>query len=268
MAVVGVVILMVLLLILRIIMQTAAAEPPPLPEITEEEIIERIESLEEARREIQDEIAKLKQAEQNAAPYIPSLDQIDALRTSIARLEGDIERIEADIKTAKERQEELNNRPEFKLMQEVERHIRELETLRDDLQRKNDEQTKQQQSLQSKIDELTKRQEALDRQLATDIAKRVFVTPHKTTDKTPHILIYGQGRITVLSQADPIGQSFTSRKAFFDWARSLNRRTEYIVLYVRPSRFEEYESVLDELKKMGFDTGLQVIGEKTEIALQ
>jgi hypothetical protein len=121
--------------------------------------------------------------------------------------------------------------------------------------------------MQAKIDNLKKQQADLDRQLAEGVTKKVFVTPHPSTDKTPYILIYGQGKITVLSQADPNGQSFTSRTAFFAWVAGRDRKTEYIVLYVRPSRFEEYESILTELRKLGFDVGLQVLGEKTEISL-
>ena len=268
MSVVGIIIMVTLLLILRLISQMLTAEPAAPSEMTEAEWNQRIESLEQSRNEVQDEIVKLRQAKENEAPYIPSSEEIDALRTSVVRLEGDVEKIDEDIKAAKERQEELNNRPEFKLLQEIEERIRELETLRDGLRQQNDEETKLHQTLQTKIDELIKQQAALDRRLAEEIVKKVFVTPHQAANKTPYVLIYGQGKITVLSQADPGGQSFTSRKAFFDWAGNLDRKTEYIVLFVRPSRFEEHASILDELKKMGFDTGLQVIGEKTELVLQ
>ena len=275
MSVVGIIILVILFLILKLITQVTVAEPATIPEITEMELNERIESLENARREIQDEIVKLNQAKQNAAPHIPSLDQMNALRVSIARLEGDVEKIEMENKTAKEYHDEMTNRPDAKHLAETEESIRELEMMQSELQRetqelrsKNNEQTKRQQELRTKQNDLQKQQAALERQLAEDVAKKVMVVPRKSTDKTPYLLIYGQGKITVLSHADPKGLSFTSRQAFFNWVQSRNPKTEYIVLYVKPSRFEEQKSILESLQKMGFETGLQVIGEKTEIVLQ
>jgi hypothetical protein len=268
MSVVGTVILLMLFLILKLITQTVVAEPVSMPEITEAELVERVLLLEETRREIQDEITRLNQTFHTETLHIPSLDQIDAIRTSVERLEGDVQKMEEEIKTAKEHHAVMTNRPDARLVLEMEERIRLLEQLRDELKQRTADLTKQQQSLQAKRDDLTKQQTDLDRQLTTDVVRRVYAIPSKATDKTPWLLIYGQGTITALSQANPKGQSFSSRQAFFTWAATRNVKTEYLVLYVRPSRFEEYESVLDRLKQMGFDVGLQVLGEKTEIFLQ
>ena len=268
MSVVGIIILVTLLLILKLITQMAVvAEPVSAPAITETELNEQIESLENVRRDIRDEIAKLNPAAENPAPLIPLRDQIDALRTSITRIEGDVEKIEEAIKTAKERHEEMTNRPDAQLAMETEKSIQELQRLQDELKREIHEQAKQQHEFQAKQDDLNQQMTELERRLSQEVTHHIYAIPSKTTDKTPYLLIYGQGTITVLSQADPKGQSFTSRQAFFSWVSGRNKKTEYLVLYVRPSRFDEYENILDPLKKMGFDVGLQVLGEKTEIFL-
>lgn len=268
MSVVGIIILVTLFLILKLITQTVVAEPDAIPEITETELVERVLSLEQTRREIQDEITRLNQTLHAETQQIPSLDQIDAIRTSVERLEGDIQKMEESVKTAKEHHHEMTNRPDAGLVVEMDERIRLLEQLRDELNQRTADLTKQQQSLQTKLEDLTKQQTDLDSRLATEVVRRVYAIPNKTTDKTPWLLVYGQGTITVMSQADPKGQAFSSRQAFFSWAATRNVKTEYLVLYVRPSRFDEYESVLDRLKQMGFDVGLQVLGEKTEIFLQ
>ena len=268
MSVVGIIILVTLLLILKLITQKVVAEPVPRPEITESELNERINELEQARREIQDEITTLNQSQQNAAPFIPSRDQLDVIRSSVERLEQDVQTIEEDIQTVKEYHQEMADRPDATLAAEMEEKIRVLELLRNELHRKINDQKQQQQTLQTEIDDLQKQQAELDRRLAEEIVHRVYAMSSKATDKTPYLLIYGQGTISVISQADPKGQSFRSKQAFFSWVAGRDKKTEYLVLYVRPSRFDEYASILDQIKQLGFDVGLQVIGEKTEIFLQ
>ena len=266
-SVVGILVLVTLLLILKLVTQVAA-KPVSIPEITETELNERIQALEQNLQEIQDEILRLNQAIQNATPYLPTLDQVDALDASVERLEREVIAIEDEINTAKEYHYEMVNRPDAKLATEMEGRIRELDQLRNELSRKNSDLKRQKQNIQGRIDDLKKQQTDLDRQLEKEIVQRVYAIPSKSTDKTPYLLIYGQGTITVLSQAAPKGQSFRSRQAFFSWVGSRDKKTEYLVLYVRPSRFDEYESILDGLRQLGFDVGLQVIGEKTEISLQ
>ncbi len=268
MSVVGIIILVTLLLILKLITQMAVAESVPVPEITEAELNERIESLEQSRREIQDELARLNEARRDAIPVVPSVDQFDALQASIERLKADVQRADEDLQRAKERRDEINNRPDAKLAADLEKKIHELERFRDELERQSDEQKNQQQTLQAKIDALKNQQADLDRQLSEKVVNKVYATPNKSTDKSPILLVYGQGKINAMSQADPNGTEFVSRQVFYSWAKGKNRKTEYFVLYVRPSRFKDYESIIDELKGMGFEIGLQVIGEKTEIALQ
>ena len=282
MSVTGVMLLIVMLLILKIIMQPTDDQSTSVPEISEVEINKQIESQEETLREIQDEIAKLNQSRQNAAPYLPSLDEIDALQHSIARLEGDIESIEKDIKTVKEEQKELKNRPELELVEDTEKRIPDLKQLCDDLknqlidlQNQIDVKTRQEQTSQSKLNALNREKDGLEKQWTTDGPKKVdvFVEPHLITEKTPHILVYGANMITIHSLDAP-KHPFLNEQEFYRWADGRDREKEYIVVFARPSRFEtttntpDCKKVLDKLREMGFDVGLQVISENTEITLR
>ena len=267
MSVVGTIILVMLFLILKLITQ-AAAKPSSLPVMTETELMKRIQALETNHQEIHDEILSLNQALLNQTPYVPSWEQVDILHSSVERLERDVVVIEEEIKTAQEYHREMVNRPDAGLAAEMEAKIRELKQWRDQLSRKNSDLKNQKQNLQSRNDDLKKQQTDLNLQLEKEVVQRVYAVPNKMTDKIPYLLIYGQGTIRVLSQADPDGQSFRSRQAFFTWVANRNQKTEYFVLYIRPSRFDEYASILDQLKQLGFDIGLQVIGENTEISLQ
>jgi len=268
MSVVGIIILVTLLLILKLISQMAVAEPIEVPEITEAELNGRIESLEQNRREIESELARLNQAKQTETPYIPSLSQIDTLRASVERLKADTENIKEDIRKTQDRQNEINNNAAAKLIAELEKNISELEQQHTELQNQSSEQIQRQKDLQTTIGELKKQLAELDSQLSVEMAKKIFAIPNKATDKTPYILVYGQGPITVLSENDPMEQTFASTTAFLKWVDERDRKTEYIVLYVRPSRFGDYKNVLDGLKRREFDTGLQVLGEDTEITLR
>ena len=268
MSVVGIIILVSLLLILKLLVQVTLAVAETVPEVSEAELNDRIESLEQTRREIQDEFARLNRMRQESIPDVPSQDQMESVQTSIERLDDEIIKLEETLKKSRQRRDDLNNRPDATIMKELEENIRKLKELLDKLREKNAELAKRQRTLQATLDDLTKQQADLDRQLSEHAVQKVYAIPSSSTNKTPYLLIYGQGTMTVLSQADPTGQSFTSVKAFYDWVAGRNKKTEYIVLYVRPSRFGKYEEILDELRRMGFDVGLQVIGEETEIALQ
>jgi len=46
-----------------------------------------------------------------------------------------------------------------------------------------------------------------------------------------------------------------------------NYNTEHFVVYVRPSRFGQQDDIVKDLRARGFDVGLQVIGEKTNLSL-
>jgi hypothetical protein len=275
MSVTGVVLLVVMLLILRIVTQSTTAESIPLPEISEMEIYKQIESLEETRIKIQEEIARLSQFQRNATPYIPSLDEIDALQISIARLEGDIEKIDDDIKTVKNNQVDMKNRQDTGLLTDIEEKNRILELSRNDLQRQNtilqnqiNEETKREQALRTKLDALKKEQAELSRPLQVETPKTLFVEMHEATDKLPYIVVYGKDTLTVQTLTDSKKIMFPESKAFFDWVKGKDRETEYMVLFVKPSRFGDYESIIEELKKLDFDVGFQVINEKTEITFE
>ena len=273
MAVVGIVLLIILLLILNIITQVETASTP--------DISERIESLENTRREIQEKIRRLSRDQKDVYSCVPSPSEIDALQTSIVRLEGDIEQIEQDTKRAITYHGEMKNRLEAIHLEEIDESIRKLEQSHyelsehiEKLRNRNTEGTKREEELQSKLEALKKEQDNLRRQLIGDTAKKLLVTLHEEPGKIPHIVVYGEGTLTVYSQNNPSGRLFFHPQLFFTWVGRRNKDNEYFVLFVRPSRFEgptgtdDYKIILGELQKKGFDVGLQVIGEKTEITLQ
>ncbi|MDR3182422.1 MAG: hypothetical protein LBT89_05775 [Planctomycetaceae bacterium] len=266
MSVVGVVILITLILILKLVTQTPQGEA--VQEMSAAELAEQIKSLEQERREIQDEIAALRQARQNASAYVPSQEQIESLRSTENRLLSEIENLEKNIDAAEQQNEKLKNHPAARRSEEAGKHIEALQEQQAALEQKQKELKEQQTRLQAKLQGLKNKNTALDRKLAESVSQKVYVSAPQSTGKTPYVLIYGAGTITILSLSDLGEKKFSSKSAFYAWADNCNKNTEYFVLYIRPSRFEEYESVLETLKQKGFDVGLQVIGETTEFLIK
>jgi hypothetical protein len=142
------------------------------------------------------------------------------------------------------------------------------------LKTKNYEETNQENELHAKFDGLRKKNEYLkddlNRPLRRDTAKELLITLHEEPDKIPCILVYGEN-LTVYSQGEQSEKSFDQPQKFFEWVRTRDKAQEYVVLFVRPSRFEgraganDYTIILDKLYDMEFDVGLHVIDEKTKI---
>jgi myosin heavy subunit len=289
MSVVGIVILITLLLILKLVTQMSLAEATPEPATASaKELEELIESLKPSLREIQDEIIALHEAQQKSQAWAPSPDQIDALQSMTERLETEIEEVRQLIENADKHTEELKKDQSLKLADEKEKHVQQLKEIlkqtekqckeleqqkeiqekAKELQAKEKELQTEEKELQAKERELRTKNMELDQKLAAETIPQLILSARKSSDKTPYILIYGGNRIEVLSIDGSAKKNFTSRSQFYSWANSCNKRTEYFVLFVRPSRFDRYEEVLGALKSKGFDIGLQVIGETTNFSIE
>jgi hypothetical protein len=267
MSVVGIIILITLLLILKLITQMSIAESVPASTVSVQELTELIESLKFSLREIQDEITAMYKKQQDSLVWTPTQDQIETLQSVTERLDTEIEEIRQSVKNANQYLEELKQNRLLKLAEEKEKQIKQLKELLEQVTEKNKELTKQQKELQTKENELRKKNTELDKIIIARDIPQLHISAQKISDKTPYILIYGQKGIDVLSIDGSIKQFFSSRNRFNSWLKNCNKETEYFVLFARPSRFDRYEEILNDLRLKGFDVGLQVIGETTEFSI-
>jgi archaellum component FlaC len=268
MSVVGIIILITLLLIIKLITQSVLAEPVTLSAVSIKELEKQIESLKSSLREIQDEITALHQAQQNSQALIPSPEQLDALQSTTERIETEIVAVETKINAAKEQNEKLKHDPKIQQLTETETTVKTLQEEIEKLKQENEKTKKEKDDLQAKVVPLREKNKDLDRDIAADVSMQLKVKVPVHQDKTAFILLYGNGVIDVLPTDGSATKSFTSRSDLDRWIRSRNKAKEYFVVYVRPSRFGEHEKIVQELKKQGFDVGLQVIGEKTNFEIQ
>jgi uncharacterized phage infection (PIP) family protein YhgE len=268
MSVVGIVILITLLLILKLITQMSLAEPVPESTVSVQELTELIESLKSSLHEIQDEITVMYKKQQDSQVWTPTQDQIDALQMATERLEAEITEIMQTIENATKNLEQLKQNQSLKLAEEKEKQIKQLKELLEQLKTQNKELAQQQKELQTKEEELQQNNAELDKKLVAENIPQLHISSVKTTDKTPYVFIYGQNGIDVISIDGSVKKTFTSQKQFYSWADTCNQKTEYFVLFVRPSKFDRYEEVLGDLRLKGFDVGLQVIGETTQFSFK
>ncbi|GHT44117.1 hypothetical protein FACS189454_00700 [Planctomycetales bacterium] len=265
MSVVGIVILITLILILRLITQMTIAAPSG---VDTSQLQSEIESLQQTLREIQDETAKLHKAKQDATIWIPEPADLETQQKQIDKLNADIADVETKITQAEQHCEALKQSPALKLLTEKTEHIKELQKEIKELQDKSAQLQKEEAALQVKLDALKAKHKELDKELAKSVSPQLKVKVPKQSDKQSYIVLYGSGKITVIPADGSAEQTFTGKNEFDRFVRSKDKRKEYFVMYIRPSRFDRYEEVLNELKRQGFDVGLQVIGEKTDFSIE
>ena len=264
-SVVGVVLLITLILLLQLISQMSAA--PPSPTMTTQELRRQISDIQPVLAELQDSVAALHRAREQSEVFTPSQDQTDALQSTVDRLETNVAAAEKKIDEIKKRVEELKNDPVFRQLTETQQEIDELTAKIAELQQQTKEITDHSAALQAKIRELKAKSSALEQQIANSAALQLKVTVPKNTDKTAFILDYRQGIISVIPTDGSPKQAFSSRSQFANWVSKRNYSTEHFVVYIRPSRFGQHEDIIKDLRARGFDVGLQVIGEKTNLSL-
>ena len=265
MSVLGVVILVTLILVLKLVSQMAAA--PPTPTVIVDDIRQQIASLQPVLMELRDSIADLHRAREKSEIFTPSLDQIDAIQSTIDRLESDIAATKKKIEEIKRRIEELQNNPAMQQLEEIQEEIKDLTDKLANLKQQTKDTAGNAAELQAKFEELKTKNTTLERQLAERAAVQLKVTIPKDTDKTAFILVYGQGIINVIPTDGTSKQTFSSRTQFSNWVSRRDYENEHFVVYVRPSRFGQHEEIVKDLRARGFDVGLQVTGEKTDLSL-
>ena len=255
--VVGVMLLIILILLLQLVSQMFAA--PPVPTMTEEEIKQQIEEIKPVLTELQDSIVELRHARDQSEVQTPSQEQIDAVRSTIDTLETDVAETEKKIEVIKKRIEDLQNNP---AMPQLEKMEQDVEKLISELAR----QPKSIAVLQTEIRNLNTENTAQDQH----VASRVKVIIRKDTNKTAYIVDYksvsGRDTITVHREDGSLAQTLSTQQGFFEWVDGQrNHNTDHFVVYVRPSRFSQYSRMIEVLRSMKFDVGLQVIGESTDL---
>ncbi|MCL2711646.1 MAG: hypothetical protein FWE95_12275 [Planctomycetaceae bacterium] len=264
-SVVGVVLLITLILLLQLISQMSAT--PPSPTMTVQELRQQIADILPVLAELQDSIAVLHRAREQSEVFTPSHDQTDALQSTVDRLETNVATTEKRIEGIKKRIDELKNDQAIRRLAETDRAIDELTNKIAEIQQQTKEITDEAAALRAKIRELKSKSTALDQQIASSAALQLKVTVPKDTDKTAFILDYRQGTITVIPTDGSPNQRFSSRSQFANWVSGRNYATEHFVVYMRPSRFGQQDDIVKDLRARGFDVGLQVIGEKTNLLL-
>jgi septal ring factor EnvC (AmiA/AmiB activator) len=262
MSVVGIVILITLILILKLITQMSSAALPSTVDVAE--IQQEIESFRKMLRQIQDETVKLHQAKKNETAWIPLPEEADTLKQQVENLEKDVDDIEKKVSEAEQHGEELKHCPAVQLWEEKQKTVQNLQEQLKELLKKNDELKDEETTLTAQRDDVNTKLRELDKELAKDITTSLKVKIPKQSDKNAFIVLYGAGKIVLLPTDGSPERTFTSKSAFEQFAKTRDKNKEYFVMYIRPSRFDRYEEIMNYLKSLGFDTGLQVIGEKTE----
>ena len=255
-SVVGVMLLIVLILLLKLVSQMFAA--PPSPTMTEQEIRQQIDSIQPVLMELQDSIVELRRARDQSEVLTPSQEQIDAVRSTIDMIETSVAATDKRIEEIKKRVAELQNDP---VMPQLEKVQAEIDHLIDKLAKL----TKDKATLEKELQNL-KDQNAAQNQQITGRVKVVF---KKDTNKTAFIVDYknvsGRDTIAVYREDGSSERTFSSQVAFFEWMDGRNRNAEHFIVYIRPSRFAQYNRIIEVLRLMKFDVGLQVIGEDTNL---
>ena len=266
MSVVGIVILITLILLLQLVSQMLAA--PPSPVLTEQELRQRIAALQPVLKEIQDSITELQRAKDQSEVFTPSEERVDALQSTLERLESEIAHSEKRIQEIKNRTDTLQNSPAIRQLEKTQQEVQALTEISAEAARQTEIALENTRKIQEKVQELKAKNAGLDTQLAGQAAIQLKVTIPAESGKTAFILDYGQGTINVIPTDGSPLQTFSSRSQFSAWVSRRDYAKEHFVVYLRPSRFGELgDAIIKELQVKGFDVGLQVIGEKTSLFL-
>ncbi|MDR0520388.1 MAG: hypothetical protein LBH00_00895 [Planctomycetaceae bacterium] len=263
MSVVGIVILMTLILILQLVSRMSAA--PPSPVISVQELKQQIDALHAVKTELQNAVAELHQAREQSESVTPSQEKIDALQSTVARLESDIAATEKKLDETQKKSAELRKNPAMQEIADLQQEIKKQHDTIAELEKQKKDISVTETELQAKVQELRAKNAALAQKIAEHVSPQVKVTIPQDMEKTAYILLYGQGTISVIATDGSPRQTFSSASRFYDWAGKRNTAKEFFVIYVRPSRFGQQDEVIKNLQARGFEVGLQVIGEKTDL---
>lgn len=266
MSVVGIVILITMILILKLIAQTTLAAASA-SSVDVSELQRQVEAMRPILREIQDEVVVLHRLKNEANVWVPSQDEIDAVKMSLEQLEADAVAMKTKTENARQRNEELKHDPKIQQLAETAARVEKLQEEVETLEQENEKRKKEAKDLQAKVTPLREKIKDLDLDIAADVSKQLKVKVPTHQDKTAFILLYGDGVIDILPTDGSAKRSFRSRSDLDRWIGGCDKNKEYFVVYVRPSRFGEHEKIVQELKKQGFEVGLQVIGEETDFIL-
>ncbi|MGL6197014.1 MAG: hypothetical protein ACRC2T_19555 [Thermoguttaceae bacterium] len=275
MSVCGIVILVTLLLVLKLVIHDSTASQETTETFTEQQLQEtraQVELLETQRREIHDEIVTLSQARDagGGVPWTPAKDKIDTMQAGVSRIEKEIDELQQKISSETSRTEELKKNKDAVIVFEKEKILQELNQLAESLVKTNKELTVLLPDLRKKAQEMVTENATLDRELASNVkSNKIQFSTRKSTDKTPWIVVYDTKGISVMTFAEPEPKLFKSENEFLYWIRkNRNPRTEYFVVYLRPSRISTYETFLKNIRSQGFDLGLDLMSETTEFSIE
>lgn len=274
MSVCGIMILIALLLILNLIVQSATDRAES-TEPSLDELRAQIKSLETDRREIQDEIMELQQIRDITNKLLFSTEEgFESLQSSIARYHTEITELDKALNAEIIRTELLTKEDNSEVMAEKQKIIDDLQTIFEELKSINNQLTATNESLQSQLrnlqtelQELLQKNSTLDQQIASANFKtdKIQFSQQQATDKSPMIVILGKS-ISVILLDTQDRKEFQSDIQFTKWMETRNRNTEYFVMYIKPSRIDDYKFFIKILKDAGFDVGFDVMGEQTDIA--
>lgn len=270
MSVCGIVILITLLLILQLVTEQAMSQPDTPASESVPALSQRIEQAKDVLRSIQNEITQLQNAplDRPVMTRIELEQRIAALSVSTQQQTDATAELEALIKSSEQRLEVLNQSPIAMQITDLENAIVSTKTLTQELEIQLKSSVVVKSDLQKEIPPLAAKNAALDQQLGSRLDKIIKFTRRKSTEKSPFLLLYGKSELSVRSFATPTPKLFKTVNEFLAWAKKdCNSRTEFFVVYVRPSQIADYETLLDSLKDAGFDVGFDVIGEKTDVSL-
>ncbi|MDR0336650.1 MAG: hypothetical protein LBI18_06125 [Planctomycetaceae bacterium] len=278
MSVVGIVILITLLLILKLITQMSLAESVPTSAISVRELTELINSLKTSLREIQDETSAMYKNKQESQNWIPTQDQLDALQTTIERLEIDIAEIRPSIENATQHAEKLKHNQSLLSTEAEEQQIKQLKELTEQLEEQHKELARQQKNLQLNENKLKNKNTELDQQILKTDDKSMKVTFSNHAPVPNHYLyltLFDTKGFTVFSSRKSEEKNFRETNKFCDFILSeqkqFRQRNEFlngVFLVVRPSKMDEYEEVIKLLQNKGIQVGFTYIGENTEFSLE
>ena len=258
--VVGVMLLIILILLLQLISQMFAA--PPVPTMTEEEIKQQIEEVKPVLTKLENSIAELQLARERSEVRTPSQEEIDAVRSTIDQLKTNVAATDKRIEEIQKRIEELQNNPVMPQLEKMEQEVVSLNKQHAELTQQTGGIT----ALQREERILSNQNTVQNQQ----VANRVKTIVVNETNKTPLIVDFGgtvggRSPISVHREDGSQERTFSSQTDFFVWANGKNPSRDHFVIYVRPSRFGQERRVIEVLRTMKFEVGLQVIGEKTNL---
>ena len=210
----------------------------------------------------------------------PATDaDVAALQESINRLNEEIRQVEQEVARAVDRMQ-LASGDESEMLQEAKRLEATLRNLYDRIRQEQDELTRTDEERRHKEETHKKRIQETDRlnrrlgELKTALAAvraaprlAYIIDPHPS-GLVPWLLETSGSRLRVASKdgAGAVfefgGRSSSERKdRFLIWLDAQDSRTHYVVLLVKPSGVDLSHMLEEEIRKRGFDVGMDLLPE-------